>query len=151
MPVRMDAEKTVLHRRSVIMRHTTQPAPIQVLFAPDQKALLAVCPPLAVCHWKIIGKSQDEIMEHVRPFLGHVYGKCIYIISLKAPGHYSASIWYHEISICLWEKPKLLTSRISGFLNPPPSPKTNYFMFGDTRTPKRNPGKAPNICKRHKL
>ena len=37
----------------------------------------------------------------VRPFLGHFDGKFIEIISSKAPGNYSASIWSNICSICL--------------------------------------------------
>ena len=77
-----------------------------------------------------------KVLENVRPLLGHLYGKYVEMIGLKAAGNYSATIWYFKISICLWEKVKLLTSMILGFLNPPPGPKTKYFILGDTRTPK---------------
>ena len=74
-------------------------------------------------HRKIIRK----ILENCRPFLGHFDGKYVWIICLKAPGNYSASTWYHKISICLWEKLNLLISMISGFLNASPSPKTKHL------------------------
>ena len=64
-------------------------------------------------------------------------GVSISIICLKAPGNHPASIRFSIFSICLWEVPKLLISMISRFLNVSLSPKTNYFIFGDTGAPKK--------------
>ena len=36
-------------------------------------------------------------------------------IGVKAPGNYSRPFWTYNCSICLWEKPTLLISMISGF------------------------------------
>ena len=64
-----------------------------------------------------------------RQFLGHTYGKFTEIISLKAPGNYSAPFWSTRLSICSWENPKALISMLSGFLNVSPGPKTNYVYL----------------------
>ena len=40
------------------------------------------------------------------------------IISLKAPGNYSASSWSNKISVLLYEGPKPPNSVISGFVDP---------------------------------
>ena len=68
-------------------------------------------------------------------------------IRLKAPGNYSASVWYNNCSICLWENAKTLISMISGFWDVSLGNKTNYFLFvfGDTRTPKQIKNK-PGAC-----
>ena len=49
-------------------------------------------------------------------FLGYLYGKCVQIIGLKAPGNYCEQIWFNEILILLCEGPKPPNAMISGFL-----------------------------------
>ena len=67
-----------------------------------------------------------RIFQKAHPFCWTI---CLNIkLSSKAPDNYSASIWYNNISICLWEKRKFLISMISGFLYPSPSPKTDYLL-----------------------
>ena len=69
--------------------------------------------------------------------LGHFHGKHVQIIGLKAPGNYSASIWYNTFSICFWERQKTLTSMILDFLDVSrsPPPKPTIFIFGDPKKP----------------
>ena len=50
--------------------------------------------------------------------LGHLYGKFIEIIGLKAPGNYSASSWSYNLSILFCEGPKPNISMNFGFLDP---------------------------------
>ena len=72
--------------------------------------------------------------------VGHLYGTCMEIISLKAPGNYSASFWSYHFSICLWENLKLLISMISALWDVSRAPKTNYFSLWrhhDTETKSR--------------
>ena len=59
--------------------------------------------------------------------LGNCYGKFLETIGLKTPGNLFAAIWYNIFSICLWEKPKLVISMISGFWHVSRPPKTNHF------------------------
>ena len=55
-------------------------------------------------------------MGNVRPFLGDFYGTYVKvkILGLKAPGNYSASIWYIIFSILLLERAKNLNLGIVG-------------------------------------
>ena len=58
-----------------------------------------------------------------------IYGNFVEIISLEAPGNYSASIWIHIFSICVRETLKTLISMISGFLNPAPKIQENTWLI----------------------
>ena len=58
------------------------------------------------------------------PFVKHAHGICLEKIGLKALGNYSASYWSYNFSICLWERPKLPMSMISGFFDVSLSPNT---------------------------
>ena len=49
--------------------------------------------------------------------LGH-FQENVLIISLKAPGNYSASFWCNKISVLSCEGPRAQNSMISGFLDP---------------------------------
>ena len=54
----------------------------------------------------------------------------IEIISLKAPGNYSASFWSNKLSILSLERPKPNTSMISDFLDPI---ETLFYGFNYTK------------------
>ena len=85
-----------------------------------------------------IGKPIGIFLDFVGPCSGHLFGKLMDIISSKAPGNYSASIWFNNFSIRLWENLKLLISMISGFWTCPRLPKPIILIFIHTRIPKRN-------------
>ena len=84
------------------------------------------------------GKNDECVLLR---FVGHSYGILGETISSKALGNYSASVWYNIFSICLWEELKLLISMISGILNGPFLPKTNYFDLWKHQDTKNNSGK----------
>ena len=84
------------------------------------------CHPCTGNHRKIIGNK-----------IGKMSADFMAKIGLKAPGNYSGPFLTYKFSICLWENPKLVLSIISGFWDVSPSPKTNYFIFGDTRIPNK--------------
>ena len=70
---------------------------------------------------------------------GHLYGKLIYIIGLKAPGNYSHQYWCNIFSILLCEGPQTFIFHDFGIFGRVQSPhKPISFIFGDTRTLKRN-------------
>ena len=46
------------------------------------------------------GKWDKIIYAMFVHLLGHSYGKDVQTIGLKAPGNYSASIWYNDFSLC---------------------------------------------------
>ena len=81
-------------------------------------------------------------METYGHFWGHLHGHFMEKIGFKAPGNYSGPFGSYTFSIFLWESLKLLISMISDFLGVSPSPKTNYFIFGDTRTLLKNQEKT---------
>ena len=76
---------------------------------------------------------RGKILELVRPILGNFWSELMEIIRLKALGNYSASFWSYNISICLWERPKLLSSMISGFPNVSLFSTPIIVIFGDLR------------------
>ena len=93
--------------------------------------------------------NHRKILECVWPCLGHLYGKLREIINLKALGNYSDSIWSYNFSMRFWERQKTLISMVSGFLDVPPAPKTNYFSLetpGYLKKIKNPPGKNRNSC-----
>ena len=90
-------------------------------------------------------KPEKLACLHLFVISSHVYGKFVEKICLKAPYYYFAPIWTYNFSICLWENLKLLSSMISEFGDVSLSPKTIYFIFGDTRTPKNKQEQSPNM------
>ena len=95
-------------------------------------------------HRKIMGKSSKQILENVGPLLGHVYGKFMENMCLKAPGNYYGRVWSYNFSICLWESLKPQISMISGFMDVSPSPKTNYFYLWKPQDTSNTPRQFPN-------
>ena len=81
---------------------------------------------------RITSVPQEKCGKH-NLCIGNFNCNFIEMIGLKAPGNYPGPFWSNRFSICLWENLKNLSSMISGFLNVSLSPKTNYFIFGDTR------------------
>ena len=77
---------------------------------------------------EIVGKSQEHFLKQSAMFWSFLWKACLND-RFRSSGKYSASIWCNEISICSWERPKLLISMISGFLNPSPSPNPTYFYL----------------------
>ena len=98
-------------------------------------------PGVARNHKKIIGENQ-EILENARPCWGHFYNKIMEKICLKAPWYYSAPIWTYYFPICLWERPKLLISMISGLWDGSLSPKTNIIYLWRPQDTSNNPRKS---------
>ena len=86
-------------------------------------------------HSTNIGKSRENHRNNYWNLFGHLYGFFIIIIGLKVPGNYSAPFWSYHFSICLWEAQ---FSRISGFSNVSPSPKTNLFYLSRHRDTQQN-------------
>ena len=83
-------------------------------------------------HRKIIGKSLETHRKHICKcafIFGHFYNKFMEIISLKAPGNYSGSIWTDNFSFCLWQNLKIIISMVSRLSNASPSPKTNIIYL----------------------
>ena len=54
------------------------------------------------------------------------------MIGLKAPGNYSALIWNNKISICLWERAKLIICMVSGVFEPATKPQNQLFLSLET-------------------
>ena len=77
------------------------------------------------------GKRQKKLM-HLYNTLSRFYGKSTEIISLRAPGNYSAPFWSNRCFICLLENPKTIISMISGLLNVSSAPKTIYVLSLET-------------------
>ena len=82
--------------------------------------------PLGVEPFARIGK---HILGDALAFFSYFHGTYVFIIGLKALGNYSASIWINEIPILLLENQRTFISMTSGFLDPPPSLKTNCFYL----------------------
>ena len=77
----------------------------------------------------ILLKTWETRIFYVLRFLSNFDSEFVEKICLKVPGNYSASIWIDNFSICVRENKKTCISMILGFLNPSPSPKTNYLSL----------------------
>ena len=91
---------------------------------------------------EIIRKSYEQNMENVRPCLGHLYCKFNGKDMVKSSMTYSGPFWSYNVSICLWEKTKLLISMIPGFLNVSLRPKTNIIYLWRPHDIFTNPRKS---------
>ena len=67
----------------------------------------------------------------------------------KTPWDYSASFLTSDFSIWLWERPEDIIAMIWDFFDVPMGPKTNYFIFGDTRTLQIIQGKSQIIVEQN--
>ena len=74
-----------------------------------------------------MGKNLGDLFLRL---LGHFYNKFMEILGLRAPGNHSASIWFTNFSICLWENLKTLISMISVWTCPD-TPKIILPLAGD--------------------
>ena len=84
-------------------------------------------------HREIIG----TIIGNIWSFLGHYYGKYVQLTDLKVPRNYSSSIWYHRISIRLWERPKTPHVHDFGIFEPVTKPQNQLFLFLETTLKKK--------------
>ena len=86
---------------------------------------------------QLTGENQGTNIRRFVLYFLFFDGNFMERIGLKAP-YNSASFWSYSSSICLWERPSLLISMISGFLNVSLSPKAIHFYLWRPHDSSRN-------------